>query len=354
MDDIIIKGKKLLVPIIQGGMGVGISLGLLAGAVAACGGMGVISTANPGYRDKDFYKNPKQINLQHLDKEIKLAKEKSGGKGLVAINAMVAITDYEDMVTQSVKSGVDCIISGAGLPLDLPKYVKGSNTAIAPIVSSGKAAKVIMKKWDKNYGVAPDFIVVEGSEAGGHLGFDKESVLAGTTQPLDEILQDVLVQVKPFEEKYNRKIPLFVGGGVYTKEDIDTFIDKGASGVQIATRFIATHECDASQSYKDMYLRCKKEDIQIVKSPVGMPGRALNTPLVQKINSGEKLGVKQCTNCLIPCEKQNTIYCISKALIEAAKGNVEEGLFFCGSNAYKIDKQVSVKELMSELTGKQL
>lgn len=349
MKSVYLKTKELLVPIIQGGMGIGISLGSLAGAVALEGGMGVISTANPGYREAGFLKNPRAINKLSLDKEIKKAKAFAKEKGLVAVNVMAAITDYVDMVTQAIKSGVDCIISGAGLPLELPKYTKDTDVAIAPIVSSGKAARVICKTWDKRYGVTPDFVVIEGAEAGGHLGFSKEELLGGTATPLEEILADVKQVTKPFEEKYEKKIPVFVAGGIFDGKDIKYYLDRGADGVQIATRFIATDECDAFQGYKDMFIACKKEDIEIVKSPVGMPGRALKTPLIEKLSKGEVVPHTWCSNCLIPCKKEETQYCISSALIEGAKGNREEGLFFCGSNAYKIKRQVTVKELMSEL-----
>lgn len=352
MYNVNIGDKVLDIPIIQGGMGVGISLGGLAGSVAANGGMGVISTAHPGYRAEDFNKKWQEANLRELDVEIKKAKTIASGKGMVAVNVMVAINDYAMMVEQAIKSGVDAIISGAGLPMNLPKYVENTKVKIAPIVSSAKAAKLILKTWDRKYNKTPDFVVIEGSDAGGHLGFKKEEVLSNTTQKLSEILTEVLEVVKPYIEKYKQKIPVFVAGGIFTGKDIKKYLDLGASGVQMATRFIGTHECDANIRFKEAFVNAKKEDIQLVKSPVGMPGRAIMTTMTRKLGAlqlGERLPIKRCYDCLIPCDPKTTAYCISGALIEAAKGNIEDGLVFSGSNGYRIEKIVSVKELIDEL-----
>lgn len=346
---ITIKNKGIQIPIIQGGMGVGVSLGNLSGHVAKCGGMGVISTAHPGYREEDFIKNTTEANRRALDKEIRKAKEIANGNGMVAVNVMAAITDYEEMIKQAVESGVDAIISGAGLPLALPKYVVGKDIALAPIVSSGRVATLICRTWDKKFKVAPDFIVIEGSEAGGHLGFDKEELLNHTTIKLEDIVPEVLAAIKPYEEKYNRQIPVFVAGGVFNGHDIRKFLDLGVAGVQMATRFIATHECDASDIYKDMFVNCKQEDIVIVKSPVGMPGRAMRTKLIDKLEDGQTIPIKRCFNCLKPCDPKTTSYCISMALIYAVRGDIDEGLVFCGSSAYRIDKIVHVSELIDEL-----
>ncbi|HIX81525.1 MULTISPECIES: nitronate monooxygenase family protein [unclassified Thomasclavelia] len=349
MKSVCIGDMKLEVPIIQGGMGVGISLGNLAGHVAKNGGMGVISTAHPGYRAEDFEKNPTEVNKRELAKEIQKAKEIAKGKGMVAINAMVAITDYAQMVEVAIKNKIDAIISGAGLPMNLPGFVKGTKVKIAPIVSSGKAARLICKTWDRRYHVAPDFVVIEGSEAGGHLGFHKEDVLNKTTAKLADIFKEVKETLQPFVEKYQKEIPIFVAGGVYDADDIKQFMDLGADGVQMATRFICTEECDADIKYKEAFINAKKEDIEIVKSPVGMPGRAIMTKLTERLKNDERIPVKRCYNCLVPCDVKTTPYCISSALINAAKGNLDEGLVFSGSNGYRNDKIVTVKELMDEL-----
>lgn len=349
MKSVCIGDMKLEVPIIQGGMGVGISLGNLAGHVAKNGGIGVISTAHPGYRAEDFEKNPTEVNKRELAKEIQKAKEIAKGKGMVAINAMVAITDYAQMVEVAIKNKIDAIISGAGLPMNLPGFVKGTKVKIAPIVSSGKAARLICKTWDRRYHVAPDFVVIEGSEAGGHLGFHKEDVLNKTTAKLADIFKEVKETLQPFVEKYQKEIPIFVAGGVYDADDIKQFMDLGADGVQMATRFICTEECDADIKYKEAFINAKKEDIEIVKSPVGMPGRAIMTKLTERLKNDERIPVKRCYNCLVPCDVKTTPYCISSALINAAKGNLDEGLVFSGSNGYRNDKIVTVKELMDEL-----
>ena len=344
-----LAGRALTVPILQGGMGVGVSLGGLAGAVAACGGMGCISTADTGYREPDFEKDPVSANRRALAEEIKKAKEIAGGAGIVAINAMVATQNYADAVKTAVEAGVDAIVSGAGLPLELPGLVGKADVALAPIVSSGRAAKLILRRWAKAFGRTADFVVIEGCKAGGHLGFAEEDLLAGKCQTLDEILPEVLAEVKPFEEQFGRAIPVFVAGGVYTGEDMAHYMKQGAAGVQIATRFIPTYECDASQAYKDVLLNASAEDVRIIHSPVGMPGRALNTPLVQKLSEGMRFPPKRCARCLKGCNPAQVPYCITHALIEAVKGNLEEGLFFCGANVGRLDKMRSVRALMDEL-----
>ena len=344
-----LAGRALTVPILQGGMGVGVSLGGLAGAVAACGGMGCISTADTGYREPDFEKDPVSANRRALAAEIAKAKKIAGGAGIVAINAMVATQNYADAVKTAVEAGVDAIVSGAGLPLELPGLVGKADVALAPIVSSGRAAKLILRRWAKAFGRTADFVVIEGCKAGGHLGFAEEDLLAGKCQTLDEILPEVLAEVKPFEEQFGHAIPVFVAGGVYTGEDMAHYMKQGAAGVQIATRFIPTYECDASQAYKDVLLNASAEDVRIIHSPVGMPGRALNTPLVQKLSEGMRFPPKRCARCLKGCNPAQVPYCITHALIEAVKGNVEEGLFFCGANVGRLDKMRSVRALMDEL-----
>lgn len=345
-----IRNYNLSVPIIQGGMGVGVSLGRLAGAVAKEGGMGVISTVNCGYREEDFATNPTAANHRALIAEIKYAIKESAGNGIVAINAMVATNHYEETIKTAISSGVQAIISGAGLPMSLPDLVVGTNVAIAPIVSSGKAARIILKAWDREYNRIPDFIVIEGPLAGGHLGFKKNDLLSNNVMSTDEILPEVLSEILPYEQKYGKVIPVFVAGGVFDGNDMARLIAKGASGVQIATRFIATNECDASNAYKEILVNSKSEDITIVPSPVGLPGRALNTPLIKKLSQGENFPAARCNLCLKACPHGDKIpYCISHALIEAVKGNYEEGLFFCGANADKVNKIVSVKELINEI-----
>jgi NAD(P)H-dependent flavin oxidoreductase YrpB (nitropropane dioxygenase family) len=329
-------------------MGVGVSSSNLAAAVANAGGIGIISAAQLGYKEDDFEKNPLEANLRALKKHITLAKSKAVN-GIIGINAMVATNNYEDHIKAAIEAGVDLIISGAGLPTMLPKIVKGSSVKIAPIVSSLKAAKVILKLWDKHDNVTPDLVVIEGPKAGGHLGFKVEE-LENESIDFDKSVVDIINETKIYAEKYNKEIPVVVAGGVFDGYDIAKYLKLGANGVQMATRFVATEECDASDEYKNTYINCKKEDIQIVKSPVGMPGRAIRNKFVEKTHAeGEK--ITRCYNCLTPCNPATTPYCISKALINAVKGNVDEGLLFCGENASRITKITTVKELMDELVS---
>jgi NAD(P)H-dependent flavin oxidoreductase YrpB (nitropropane dioxygenase family) len=336
------------IPIIQGGMGIGVSSSKLAAAVANAGGVGIISAAQLGYTEDDFIKNPLEANLRALKKHITLAKSKAVN-GIIGINAMVATNNYEAHIKAAIEAGVDLIISGAGLPTMLPKIVKGSSVKIAPIVSSLKAAKVILKLWDKHDNVAPDLVVIEGPKAGGHLGFKVEELESGNID-FDKSIIDIIDETKKYAKKYNKEIPVVVAGGVFDGYDIAKYLKLGASGVQMATRFVATEECDASDEFKNAYINCKKEDIQIVKSPVGMPGRAISNPFVKKAHAeGEK--VTHCYNCLTPCNPATTPYCISKALINAVNGNINEGLIFCGENASRITKITTVQELMDELVS---
>lgn len=333
-------------PIIQGGMGVGVSLSNLAGAVAKSGGIGIISGAQTGYKEEDFETNILEANLRALRNHIKKAKE-IAPKGIIGVNLMVAMNFYAEHVQAAIDGGADLIISGAGLPAKLPKLVEGYNIKIAPIVSSLKAAKVILNMWDRRNKITADLVVIEGPKAGGHLGFHKES-LEDECANFDSTIVDIIKEVNIYEEKYNKKIPVVVAGGVFDGYDIAKYLKLGASGVQMATRFVATDECDAHPKFKEAYVQSKTENISIVKSPVGMPGRAILNPFVNEV---ESTGVKvtKCYNCLIPCNPATTPYCITEALINAVKGDLDNGLIFCGENASKVDKIVPVAELMNEL-----
>ena len=332
---------KLEIPLIQGGMGVGISMGNLAGSVALQGGMGVISTAFIGFRENDFYKNPLAASKRALKKEIEKAREISRGNGILAINAMVATTHFEEMVKTACECKIDAIISGAGLPLSLPKITQGFDVLLAPIVSSKKAASLLKKVWNKNYNKNPDFFVCEGSLAGGHLGFTNDEAMKNTRQDSINQLKEVVDEAKD--------IPVFSAGGIFNSNDIKETLEVGAWGVQLGSRFIACQECDASQGFKNVILKAKDEDVMVIKSPVGMPGRALHTPFMDKVSKNGRIPPKNCMNCIKTCNPKETPYCISKALIEAFYGNEEEGLFFCGTNAGKINEMTTVKELIEEL-----
>ena len=327
-------------------MGVGISLHKLAAAVAREGGIGVISAAQPGFREPDFYTNTFEANMRALEREIKLAKKESNG-GIIGVNIMVAVTHYEDFVKCCIDNGADIIISGAGLPMDLPKFAAGSDIKLAPIVSSAKACKVIFSRWVKKYNRLPDLLVIEGPKAGGHLGFKAEEVLS--IDNFDDEILKIIETKKEFEQKYNKTIPVVFGGGVYSKEDVNHCInDLGLDGVQMATRFVATEECDADIAFKEAYVNAKLEDVKIVKSPVGMPGRALNNHFIKDIVP-EGCKISRCFKCLVHCDPKTIPYCISQALFNGANGDIDNALVFCGENVYKIDKISTVKDIIDEV-----
>jgi len=337
-----IGNLAIAVPIVQGGMGVGISLSGLASAVANEGGVGVISSAGLGLLYREFTTDYLDASIQGLKEELRKAREKT--KGVIGVNVMVAMSNFADMVKTSIAEKADIIFSGAGLPLDLPSFLKSdSTTKLVPIVSSGRAAKLICEKWKKNYNYLPDAIVVEGPKAGGHLGFKLEQI-NDENYSLEKLIPEVVAEVKKFEDEYNQPIPVIAAGGIYTGQDIKDIMDLGASGVQMATRFVTTDECDASDEFKQTYIDSKKEDIQIIKSPVGMPGRAIGNSFLDKVRLGYKQPIRCPFKCIRTCEISSSPYCIITALINAFKGNFKNGYAFAGTNAYLATKIISVKE----------
>ena len=323
--------SRLSLPVIQGGMGIGVSLGSLAGHVAAAGAMGVISTANPGYAEADFWQNPAAANLRALAAQIGKAKTIAKGAGLVAVNAMVATPSYAETV-------------------DLPAVAGAEKVLLAPIVSSGKAISTICKLWHRRFARMPDFVVVEGPLAGGHLGFTRAQLDQKPLPSLEGLVKEVCAALAPWAAQYGRAIPVFAAGGVWSGADIAALQSAGAAGAQIATRFIATEECDAADGYKQRMVQAKDEDVRIVQSPVGMPGRALYSPLIRRLETAGRIPPVRCAGCLVPCKPAETPYCITNALIEAVKGNWEEGLFFCGGNVGRIDSITTVPRLLEQLT----
>jgi NAD(P)H-dependent flavin oxidoreductase YrpB (nitropropane dioxygenase family) len=300
--------------------------------------------------EPDFANNFIEANNRALRKEIQ--KARSMTDGIIGVNIMVALSNYADFVLTSIDEGIDIIFSGAGLPLNLPKYLPKGNTKtkLVPIVSSGKAAALIARRWIEMYDYIPDAFVVEGPKAGGHLGFKKEQ-LFDENFSLEKLIVDIVEKIKPFEIKYNRKIPVIAAGGIYSGKDIHDIFKFGASGVQMATRFVTTFECDASDVFKDIYIKATKDDIQIIDSPVGMPGRALKNQFVIDVKKGEKKPFKCPYHCIVTCDFKNVPYCIAHALINAKKGDMENGFAFAGENVYKNDKVISVKELMETLSN---
>lgn len=340
------------IPIIQGGMAVGISLSGLASAVANAGGIGVIGTAGIGMLESDLAKNFTEANKRALRKVIRKAKKMT--KGIIGVNIMVALSDFYDMVKIVVEEKADLVFIGAGLPLRglevlVPDKLKKVKTKAVPIVSSSRAAKIIFQYWQKNYNYVPDAVVVEGPLAGGHLGFKKEQI-NNPDFTLEKILPEVISVIKPYEDEFDKNIPVIAAGGIYTGADIYKYIKLGAQGVQMATRFVATYECDTSIKFKEAYLKCQKDDLTIIDSPVGMPGRAIKNKFLEEVSSGVRKPFKCPWKCLKNCNFKKAPYCIALALTNAQQGKLEGGFAFAGSNAYRVDKIVSVKELIANLS----
>ncbi len=335
-------------PIVQGGLGVGISLSGLSSAVANEGGIGVIAANSIGMLDPDYYASHKDANAIALRKEIRKAKEMSSG--IIGVNIMVAVYDFHALLRVAIEEKVDMVFLGAGLPLKgIPvEDLRSARVKVVPIVSSARAARLIFSFWMKRYGDIPDAVVVEGPKAGGHLGF-KEEQIDDPDFALEHILPDVVVVVKSYEDKFHRTIPVIAAGGVFTGTDIYNLFKLGASGVQMGTRFVATHECDADIRFKESYVACREDDIEIIKSPVGMPGRAIRSRFLEDISSGKKMKLKCAWKCLKSCDIKTAPYCISLALDNARKGILEKGFAFAGSNAFRINNIISVKELLQEL-----
>ena len=336
------------VPLIQGGMGVGISLGRLAGAVAKEGGIGIISAAQIGFKEPDFDTNTKEANLRAIQKEYDKARA-IAPDGIIGFNIMVAMRHYEEYVRAAIDAGADLILSGAGLPTDLPRIAGDSQTKLAPIVSTDKSAKVILKYWGRKYKRMPDLLVIEGPKAGGHLGFTKEQLKAYDQAAYDAKVSDILDTVRSYEEAFQCRIPVALAGGIENKAQADHAFSLGADAIQAATRFVTTEECDAHIKYKEAYLNAKETDIVIVKSPVGMPGRAILNPFMEKVMAGERIPHSSCHGCLHKCNPKEIPYCITDALVHAARGEVDDALLFCGAFAYKADHLETVKEVIDSL-----
>lgn len=340
-------------PIVQGGMGVGISLHRLASAVASEGGIGVIAGAMIGMRELDVAQNPVAANSRALANEIRKARELTNG--IIGVNIMVVLTDFASLVRTSIAEGADLIFSGAGLPMELPKIWRDMceetkrefNTKLVPIVSSARAASIICKKWLNRSDYLPDAFVVEGPKAGGHLGYKPED-LNDPQYSLENIVPQVVDAVKVFEDAHGKAIPVIAAGGVYTGDDIRRFLNMGAAGVQMGTRFVATEECDADIRFKQAFVDAKEEDITIIKSPVGMPGRALKGRFIEALEEGKR-NFRCIFHCVSTCDPEKSPYCIASALLNAMKGNLDKGFAFSGSNVFRVNSIITVKELMNSL-----
>ncbi|MCX7024136.1 MAG: nitronate monooxygenase family protein [Spirochaetes bacterium] len=336
------------VPVIQGGMGVGISLSGLAAATANAGGIGVIAAAGIGLLEPDGFTDFQGACIRALRREIRRARELSSG--IIGVNIMVALSNFSDMVRTAVEEGIDVIFCGAGLPVALPELVQKGRTKLVPIVSSARAAVLLAKRWFDKYARLPDAFVVEGPKAGGHLGFKAEQI-EDPAFTLEKIVPEVVGELARLEAMTGRNIPVIPGGGIFSGADIDRMISLGASGVQMATRFVATDECDADIRFKKAYVDAKDDDLAIIKSPVGMPGRALRNEFTEDAEAGRKKPFSCPYHCIVTCDRATAPYCISLALLNAQKGNLDEGFAFAGANAGRVKEIVPVRTLVDSLVA---
>lgn len=349
---LVIQDLEVDMPIIQGGMGVGISMANLASAVANEGGVGVIASVGVGRTEKDANDNYVEANQQALKEEIK--KARSSTDGIIGINIMAALSSFDSLLVTSVKEEVDLVLLGAGLPIKLPEELplndlESVKTKFVPIVSSGKAADLIIRQWLKRYDYLPDAIVLEGPLAGGHLGFSREQI-ESPEYTLEKLLSETLEVADEYENKYGKDIPVIAAGGIYTGEDIYKILQAGASGVQMGTRFVPTEECDASTAFKESYIRAEKDDIEIIDSPVGMPGRAIKNEFLLKAEDG-KVNFQCDWKCLKSCDIQEANYCIAEALVSARIGAFDQGFPFAGANAYRTEEISTVRQVFESLKG---
>jgi len=344
-------------PIVQGGMGVGISWDRLAGTVSKEGGLGVISSVGTGYyQDKKYSEKLvsdrplSELNFYSKDglKAIITNARKICGDKPLAVNILYAMSGYGDVVRNACEFGADIIITGAGLPTNMPEFTEGyPDVALVPIVSSPKALKIICKRWQKRYNRIPDAVIVEGPKSGGHQGFSYEQCKLPENQ-LENIVAPVVEEAKKWGD-----IPVIAAGGVWDKSDIEEMFALGASAVQMGTRFIGTHECDAHDNLKQVVIDAKKEDIQLMKSPVGYPAQGVVTNLTHLVEKREGPAIKCISNCVAPCnrgvEAKEVGFCIADRLSDAYLGKLDTGLFFSGTNGYRLKEIISVKELLTKL-----
>ncbi|MFC1589910.1 NAD(P)H-dependent flavin oxidoreductase [Candidatus Omnitrophota bacterium] len=338
---------EIKIPIIQGGMGVKVSMASLAGAVANCGGAGTIASVGLAYGADETKTTYVKASKEALQEEIRQARKLT--QGVVGVNIMVALSNYEDLARIAAEEKADFIISGAGLPLSLPEFTKGASIKLIPIVSSARAAEIVLKTWTRRYDRLPDAIIVEGPMAGGHLGFRLEDLKLNKADSLENLVTDVLRVVKGYEKDPGANIPVIAAGGIFDGKDVARFLKLGASAVQIATRFVATFECSVPDEFKELYIAAKEEDIVIIDSPVGMPGRAVTTKLSDRVTRGEKIPFACSYRCLRSCDPKAVPYCIARALCNAVSGDMDNAIVFAGSNVSKVKKIVSVKELMDDI-----
>jgi nitronate monooxygenase len=350
MKSLNIDGLIAKLPIVQGGMGIGVSLSRLASAVANEGGIGVISAVGIGMNEPDYRKNFQRANYIALRKEIQHAKSLTNG--IIGVNIMMAVTDFDNLLTVALEEKVDIVFVGAGLPIgSIFEQFKTKQSKFVPIVSSARAAKIIFQHWADKLGRIPDAVVIEGPLAGGHLGFHKEEVVHPelNLNALIKIIKETLPVIKDFETQFQREIPIIAGGGVYSGKDVFNILETGAKGVQMGTRFITTNECDVSDVFKNEFLKSEEEDITIIDSPVGLPGRVISNDFVKEIQLGKQKPVKCGWKCLKRCDYKNVQFCVAEALFSAAKGDFSKGFAFSGYNGFKAKEIISVNETIAQI-----
>ncbi|OGW75731.1 MAG: 2-nitropropane dioxygenase [Omnitrophica bacterium RBG_13_46_9] len=346
---LIIGDLEIKIPIIQGGMGVKVSTASLASAVTNCGGAGTIASVGLAYGVDETDLNFVKVSREALQREIHQAKKLT--QGVIGVNVMVALSNYEDLVRTAAKEKADFIISGAGLPLSLPEYTKETSAKLIPIVSSARAAEIILKTWKRRYNRLPDAIIVEGPMAGGHLGFKLEDLKQHKADSLEKLMVDVLRIAEGYKGGQDVNIPIIAAGGIFDGKDVAKFLKLGARGVQMATRFVATFECSVPDKFKELYIAAKEEDVVIIDSPVGMPGRAIKTEFIDRVMHGEKIPFTCSYRCLRSCDPKTVPYCIARALCNAVIGDLDNAVIFAGSNVARVKKIVSVKELMDDIVN---
>lgn len=347
LNSLIVGNLEIKIPIIQGAMGVKVSTAPLVSAVANCGGAGTISSVGLGFGTEENETNFVKVSREALQREIR--QTKASTTGVVGANILVAVSNYEDLVRTAVNEKADFIVSGAGLPLRLPEFTNGGSSELIPIVSSGRAADIIMRTWKKRYNRLPSAIVVEGPLAGGHLGFRFEDLELYKKDVLEGLIVDVLKVIEGYEREWETTIPVIAAGGIFDGKDVSKFIRLGAKGVQIATRFVTTFECAIADNFKELYLKAKGKDIIIINSPVGMPERVIRTKLIDKVMKGERIPIRCNYRCLKTCDAKTAPYCIAKGLFNAVIGDLDNAIVFAGSNVSKVEKIVSVEGLMDSI-----
>ena len=350
---LVLGDLEIKIPIIQGGMGVRVSTAPLAAAAANCGIAGTIASVGLPLDTPENRKNVPKSSREHLEQEIRRARELSDG--VIGVNIMVALSNYEDLVRTCVKAKADYIISGAGMPISLPEFTEGSDIKLIPIVASARGTQLILKTWKRRYNKSPDALVVEGPMAGGHLaGYSLEKLIEfGNDLPgmplLENDFKEILTVANEYGEANGVKIPVIAAGGVFDGKDMAKFIKMGAGGVQMATRFVATCECSADQKFKDAYINAKAEDVVHIQSPVGMPAKAIRTKFIEDILRGERKSFTCNYRCLRTCDPSTVQYCIAKALINAVEGDIDNAVVLAGDNVTRIDKIIPVRELVESI-----